>query len=160
MRYNLHSSRRQAEDREAVVDPKEIAETVIKRLEEAWNAADGAAFGESFAPDADFVAIRGDWHSGEEIAAGHQQLFDTIYAGSTVRYTVLRARSLDDNVILAHVRGTLNAPTGPLAGESEALASVVLVGEGGDHRIAALPQHPRRLAVVAGSGAPLGLLSD
>lgn len=117
------------------MDPKEIAETVIKRLEDAWNAGDGAAFGAPFAPDADFVAIRGDWHSGEEIAAGHQQLFDTIYACSAVQDTVLRARSLDDNVILAHV--TLNAPTGPLAGESEALASVVLVGEGGDHRIAA-----------------------
>jgi uncharacterized protein (TIGR02246 family) len=118
-------------------DPKSIAETVIKRLEDAWNAADGAAFGAPFAPNADFVAIRGDLHSGEEIAAGHQQIFDTIYAGSSIRYTVLRARALDDRVILAHVRASLNAPTGPLAGQTNALASVVLVGDGDDHRIAA-----------------------
>jgi uncharacterized protein (TIGR02246 family) len=120
------------------VDPKTIAETVIKRLEDAWNAADGEAFSEPFAPDADFVNIRGDLHSGsEEIAAGHQQIFDSIYAGSTVRYTVLQARELDNCVVLAHVGGTLNAPTGPLAGETKALASVVLVGDAGEHRIAA-----------------------
>jgi len=119
------------------VDPKSIAENMLKRLEDAWNAADGAAFGAPFAPEADFVNIRGDLLSGEEIAAGHEQIFDTIYAGSTVRYTVLRARALEDRVILAHVRGELNAPTGPLAGDNEALASVVLVGDGDDYRIAA-----------------------
>jgi uncharacterized protein (TIGR02246 family) len=119
------------------MDPKSIAETVIKRLEDAWNAADGAAFGAAFTPDADFVTIRGELHSGSGIAAGHQQIFDTIYAGSTIRYTVVQARELDDRVILAHVRATLNAPTGPLAGETDALASVVLVRDGDDHRIAA-----------------------
>ena len=118
--------------------PKSIAETVIKRLEDAWNAADGAAFSAPFAPDADFVDIRGDLHSGrEEIAAGHQQIFNSIYAGSTVRYTVLQARELDQRVVLAHVDGTLNAPTGPLAGETKALGSVVLVGDVDEHRIAA-----------------------
>ena len=50
---------------------------------------------------------------------------------------MLQARELDDRVMLAHVRGTLNAPAGPLAGETNALASVILVGDGGDHRIAA-----------------------
>jgi uncharacterized protein (TIGR02246 family) len=120
------------------MEPKSIAEAVVKRLEDAWNAADGAAFGAPFAPDADFVNIRGDLHSGgEEIAAGHQQIFDTIYAGSKLRYTVLRARELDAAVILAHVQGNLNVPGGPLAGEHDALASVVLVGDGDGHRIAA-----------------------
>jgi uncharacterized protein (TIGR02246 family) len=120
------------------VDPKSIADSVMKRLQDAWNAADGPAFGAPFAPDADFVNIRGDLHSGREaIAAGHQQIFDTIYAGSTLRYTLLRARELDDGVILAHVRGKLNVPAGPLAGETNALASLVLVRDGDDHRVAA-----------------------
>lgn len=120
------------------MNPKSTAETVIKRLEEAWNAADGAAFAEPFAPDADFVNIRGDLHTGrEEIAAGHQQIFDTIYAGSTVRYTVRQARELDEGVILAHISAVLSAPSGPLAGETSALASIVLVGDGDDHRVAA-----------------------
>lgn len=121
------------------MDPKSIAHTVMKRLQDAWNAADGAAFAAPFAPDADFVNIRGSLHSGQdEIAAGHQQIFDTIYAGSTLEYRLLRARELDDGVILAHVGGTLNVPGGPLAGETNALASLVLVRNGDDdHRVAA-----------------------
>jgi uncharacterized protein (TIGR02246 family) len=122
---------------EVRMDPRTTAETLIKRLQDAWNAADGAAFGAPFAPDADFVTIRGELHSGEAIAAGHQQIFDTIYAGSTVQYTVLEARELDDRVILAHVRGHLSVPAGPMAGEAEAVASVILVRDGDDHQIAA-----------------------
>ena len=60
-----------------------------------------------------------------------------MYAGSTVRYEVLQARPLDGNGVLAHVRGRLSAPTGPLAGEHEALASIVIVREGDEHRLAA-----------------------
>jgi uncharacterized protein (TIGR02246 family) len=115
-----------------------IAEGLMGRLERAWNAGDGAAFGAPFSADADFVAVRGDLHTGREaIGAGHQQIFDTIYAGSTVRYEVLQARALDDRVIVAHARGTLNAPTGPLAGEHRSTATVVLVEQGGDYEIAA-----------------------
>ena len=38
--------------------PEGVAAELIGRLERAWNEADGRAFGEPFAPDADFVAIR------------------------------------------------------------------------------------------------------
>ena len=127
-------------------DPTTTTETVVKRLQDAWNAADGAAFGAPFAADADFVTIRGELHSGEAIAAGHQQIFDTIYAGSTLRYTVLDAREIDDRVILAHLRGNLSVPAGPLAGEAEAVASIVLVRDGDEPRIAAF--HNTRVATV------------
>ena len=118
-------------------EPTATAEQLMERLQDAWNAADGAAFGAPFAPDADFVTIRGELHSGPAIAAGHQQIFDTIYAGSTVRYTVRDARELDGGVILAHVRGSLSVPAGPAAGEAEALGSVVIVRDGSEHRITA-----------------------
>lgn len=120
------------------MDPMSTAQTVVKQLEDAWNAADGAAFAAPFAPDADFVNIRGDLHTGQQaIAAGHQGIFDTIYAGSTVRYDVRQARELTAGVILAHVDAVLNAPSGPLAGETKALASIVLVGDGNEQRVAA-----------------------
>ena len=127
----------QASDLRGEMDPTTAVETVIASLQEAWNAADGAAFGASFAPDADFVTIRGELHSAEAIGVGHQQIFDPIYAGSTVQYTVLKARELDDRVILAHVRGKLSVPAGPMAGEADALASVVLIHDGHDHQITA-----------------------
>jgi uncharacterized protein (TIGR02246 family) len=120
------------------MNPTSTAETVIARLQDAWNAADGAAFAAPFAPDADFVNVRGDMHTGRDaIAAGHQQIFDTIYAGSTARYVIRKARDLVDGVILAQIDATLNVPAGPLAGELVGLASLVLVQDGGEHRIAA-----------------------
>jgi uncharacterized protein (TIGR02246 family) len=77
------------------MDPKSTAETVVKHLEDAWNAADGAAFAEPFAPDADFVNIRGDYHSGREaIAAGHQMIFETTTrAARCATCWIARARS-------------------------------------------------------------------
>jgi uncharacterized protein (TIGR02246 family) len=59
--------------------PENIANELIGRLEQAWNEADGRAFGEPFSADADFVEIRGECHQGQEaIAAGHQAIFDSI----------------------------------------------------------------------------------
>jgi len=115
-----------------------IAEAIMQRLELAWNHADGAAFGEPFSADADFVAIRGDLHTGRDaIAEGHQQILDTIYAGSTARYQVLHARQLGGRVILAHVRGTLSAPAGPLAGEHASTITVVLLKRDDKYEITA-----------------------
>ncbi|HZN87882.1 MAG TPA: SgcJ/EcaC family oxidoreductase [Thermoleophilaceae bacterium] len=114
------------------------AENTVRLLEDAWNAADGEAFGAPFAEDADFVNVRGELHSGRRaIAAGHQGIFDSIYAGSTVRYRVLQARELDHGSILAHVDAQLSVPGGPLAGDHQALASVLLVENGDGHAIAA-----------------------
>ena len=120
------------------MNPQTTATEVAQQLESAWNAGDGAAFAAPFAPDADFVNIRGELHSGAEaIAAGHQGIFDTIYSGSTVDYAVHQVRELSDGVILAHVRATLAVPGGPLAGRHDALASMVIVGNGDGPRVSA-----------------------
>jgi uncharacterized protein (TIGR02246 family) len=120
------------------MDPQTTAQPVIDRLESAWNAADGAAFGAPFAPGADFVNVRGELFTGADaIAAGHQGIFDTIYKDSTVNLTLLQARELDDGVILAHVGSKLQVPGGPLAGDHEAVGTVVLVPNGDGHRITA-----------------------
>ena len=110
----------------------------MQSLELAWNRADGAAFGEPFSADADFVAIRGDLHTGRAaIAAGHQQIFDTIYVGSTVGYEVLQARELDGQVIVAHIRGTIDAPGGPLAGQHACTITLVLLRHDDKYEITA-----------------------
>jgi uncharacterized protein (TIGR02246 family) len=120
------------------MDPKTIVEPVIQHLETAWNAGDGTAYAAPFTPDADFVNIRGELHSGaDNIGAGHQGIFNSIYKGSSVDYTVVKARELRDGEILAHVSGKLHVPEGPLAGDHEAIGTVVLVPDNGEHRIAA-----------------------
>ncbi len=118
--------------------PEGVAAELLGRLERAWNEADGRAFGEPFAPDADFVNIRGEHHRGREaIAAGHEAIFHSIYEGSTVVYEPTGARELPGGVILAHAGATLRAPSGPLAGEHNSMLSLVLVPGGGGWEIAA-----------------------
>ena len=76
----------------------------------------------------DEVGVRGEHHRGREaIAAGHQAIFDSIYKGSSTEYKLIQARELSDDVILAHAKGVLRAPSGPLAGEHSAVQSLVLV---------------------------------
>jgi uncharacterized protein (TIGR02246 family) len=115
-----------------------VAKELIGRLERAWNEGDGWAFAESFAPDADFVDIRGEHHRGQEaIAAGHQAIFDSVYKGSTTDYELTGARELSDGVILAHATADLSAPSGPMAGEHSSVLSLVLVRGGAGWKIAA-----------------------
>ena len=116
---------------------EQIARDVLARLEEAWNAGDGTAFGAPYRDDASFVTIRGELAHGQEIGAGHAQIFTSIYAGSTNRMELLEAHRVDDDVIVATSRNTLDAPHGPLAGVHAAMSTSVLVRTEGEWRIAA-----------------------
>ena len=119
--------------------PEKIAHDVIKQLEDSWNTANGEAFGEAFTEDADFIAIRGDYHQGREaIAKGHHAIFNSIYKDSRATYELIRARALSDDVILAQTRSDLSAPSGPLAGEHSSVSTLVLVRDEGAWLVAGL----------------------
>jgi uncharacterized protein (TIGR02246 family) len=119
-------------------DRERIVSDLVGELQEAWNAADGTRFARSFAEDADFVNIRGEhFRTRGAIAKGHQAIFNTIYKDSAVHYDVAGVRTIAPAVLLAHVKSTLKAPTGPLAGEHSSLFSIVLVQDQEDWRIAA-----------------------
>ena len=71
-------------------------EDITRRMETAWKAGDGAAFAAPFAEDADFVNIRGEHFRGRDtIARGHDEIFRTIYAGSSI---VVQSRSIVSSV--------------------------------------------------------------
>lgn len=117
---------------------RQVADDILQRLEQAWNAADADGFAAPFTDDADFVDIRGVHNRGREaIAAGHRHIFDTIYRGSRVRYAPYQARRIADGVLLAHSRATLDVPAGPLAGTHDATSSLLLVRGGGGWQVAA-----------------------
>ncbi|HTM36945.1 MAG TPA: SgcJ/EcaC family oxidoreductase [Terriglobales bacterium] len=66
---------------------------VVRGLETAWNRGDSVAWAEFFAEDADFIHILGGHFSGRiAIEQGHRVIFDTIYKGSTNKYTVNKVR--------------------------------------------------------------------
>jgi uncharacterized protein (TIGR02246 family) len=113
-------------------------EQVVAHLESSWNVWDGDAFAEPFAADADFVNIRGEhMRSRPAIAAGHDRIFRTIYAGSSVRMTLEAARLLRNEVALAHVDSLLLIPAGPMAGSLRARFSIVLTKGNAGWEIAA-----------------------
>src|SRR5690349_1916071 len=111
----------------------DIATGVLGRLETAWNAADGAAFGAAYRPDASFVTVQGLHIEGAEaIGAGHAGIFATIYAGSVNTMELVSARAVADGVVLAVSHHTLRVPAGPLAGTHEAMSTSVLVRDPDD----------------------------
>ena len=121
-----------------------VAAGIAARLEATWNAADAAGFAAEFTPDADFVNVRGDYGSGRgAIEAAHAHIWSTIYAGSTIRYSVARCRQLAPGVLIAHLDAHLRVPSGPLAGEIHAIPSLVLVQAGEGWQIAAFHNTPR-----------------
>jgi uncharacterized protein (TIGR02246 family) len=124
---------------EHTTDPVTIAATMFELMEQAWNRADGAAFGALFDDDTDFVNIHGAHLRGDGafIARGHQVLFDGIYAGSTVRYRVDVAREVSPGCVVAVVAATLDAPTGPLQGINEARITVAITEREGHWSITA-----------------------
>ncbi len=100
-----------------ILDPTTISAARLTQLERAWNRDDGAAFGHEFAPDADFVDIRGGHHWGAAaIGRGHQALFDSVYTGSTISYQLEAARVVAPGCVIAVARATLNATSGPNQG--------------------------------------------
>jgi uncharacterized protein (TIGR02246 family) len=117
---------------DVATDPAAIAASLFQQAEQAWNDADGAAFGALFTEESDFVNIRGEHHRGSvAIARGHQGIFDTIYAGSRVQYRPESARSVAPGIIVALAGATLEVPAGPLAGVLEARMTVVITQQGG-----------------------------
>lgn len=113
------------------LDVARIVGDVLGELESAWNDADGARYGNAFTPDADFVDIRGSHHHGAgAIGHGHQGIFDTIYAGSTVAYTPRTSAQVFPDAILGIVESTLDAPTGPLRGVHRSTATALVVRDG------------------------------
>ena len=111
-------------------DAVAVVEPIVEHLQQAWNSGDGMGFAGPFAEDADFVEIRGGHHHGAvAVGRGHEAIFSTIYAGSTVDLQVETARSVGPGVVVALVHSTMTAPTGPMQGVNRARMTMVIVEE-------------------------------
>lgn len=114
------------------VNATDIAAARLSHLERAWNDADGAAFGREFTADADFVDIRGGHHRGDAaVADGHQALFQSVYAGSTIRYQLDSARVLGPGSVIAVATATLTAPSGPARGVNRSRLTMAITEQDG-----------------------------
>jgi len=109
------------------IDPTLVSTAILTRLQDAWNASDGAGYGAAFAQESDFVTVRGEHFRGPHvITGGHQGIFDTIYRGSNVKLDLDLARELARGVVLAVASSTLDVPSGPLEGRHHSRMTLVL----------------------------------
>ena len=105
---------------------------LIDGLVAGWNAQDGNAFARQFAPDADFTNVMGlRAHGRELIARGHDELFATVFQGTTLTPAIEQVRFLRPDVAVAEVVFTLKQKDGtPWRGFPRSIASLTAVREG------------------------------
>jgi uncharacterized protein (TIGR02246 family) len=109
---------------------------IVEDLEAAWNLADARRFAAPFAPDADFINIRGEHHRGQPaIEQGHRHLFETVYQGSRVRFHLEGLRPLRTDVVIAFLRSRLEYGESARRLDGDARPALVLTREAGTWRI-------------------------
>src|SRR3712207_3495120 len=119
------------------IDPTLVATEVLSRLQDGWNAADGARYGAAFAEESDFVTVRGEHVRGAQgIADGHQRIFDSIYRDSTVHMDLENASQVAPGVVVAVATSTLDAPSGPLQGRSNSRMTLTITNGDEGWRVA------------------------
>lgn len=119
-------------------DATAVATTILERLERAWNRGDGPGFGAEFAGESDFVDIRGGHHRGDgAIGRGHQALFETIYADSTVSLRLDMARVVAPGCLVAVVSAALDAPHAPPMPSDRSRMTLVIAKQPGRWAVSA-----------------------
>ncbi|WP_019203927.1 SgcJ/EcaC family oxidoreductase [Tsukamurella sp. 1534] len=86
--------------------PDGAVRALVDRFTAAWNAGDGRAFGDTYAPDAVHVTFQGAALNGrEEITRTHAELFGTFLRGSRIDLNLTSIRFLDETVAVVYGTG-------------------------------------------------------
>ena len=116
---------------------------VVRQVQDGWNAHDGKAFAAPFAPDADYVNVRGERAEGREaIAKGHTAIFSTIYKDSHNVGTVRSIRFLRPDVAVVHAEWNLEFRAGGETRKGHAMNTMVMTKDSGRWSIAAFQNTP------------------
>ncbi len=91
------------------------AHEIMTKLQTAWSMGDGDAFASQFTHDADFVNIVGDVVRGRaHIATHHDEIFGSVYQGSTMRVDSLRTTEIAPGVATIEAAATVISSFGEL----------------------------------------------
>ncbi len=110
----------------------------VEQMAKGWNMKSGAEFAKPFAEDADYVVVNGAHIKGRAAnAAGHQQIFDTIYKDSRNAWTIKQIRFVRPDVAVVHVEWNLSFKVNGEEQKGHALSTMVMTKEKGKWSIAA-----------------------
>ena len=99
----LSHHRRAGDEKEetTTMSDEQSLRDIVSGLEAAWNRGDSIAWAGFFAEDADFIHVLGGHFNGRTvIEKGHRAIFDTIYKGSTNKFTVKKVRLIGGKACL------------------------------------------------------------
>jgi uncharacterized protein (TIGR02246 family) len=114
---------------------EQVLHDIVKHLESAWNASDSKAWTSQFADDATFIHIYGGQLDGRAAIEGsHRVIFDTIYKGSRLTFTVRSVRMLRHDVAVVWTRALVVTAQGS---EVDTRPTMVLVKDQGNWQIVA-----------------------
>lgn len=116
---------------------------IVQQLQDGWNAHDGKAFAEPFAPDADYVNVRGLPAKGRDaIEKGHTAIFSTIYKESHNVGTVKSIRFVRPDVAVVHAEWNLEFRAGSDTRKGHAINTMVMTKHKGKWSIAVFQNTP------------------
>jgi len=118
---------------------------LLRRMREAWERGDGAAYAALFTKDARYVNAPGTRTVGrEQIAASHQQIFDSFFAGTRLGSSYpVELQPVAPNVVLIHTSGAVLFPgEDEQAVASNGLLTIVAVATDDGWRIASFANTP------------------
>jgi uncharacterized protein (TIGR02246 family) len=87
-------------------DDEASVRAVLTKLERAWNAGDAKAWGDVFAPDADFTVWSGlRVHGRQAIVAGHDGIFKGPYKGTKLKLEIDSLKWVRPDVAIVLTKG-------------------------------------------------------
>lgn len=130
------SNGKRAEDEKAV-------RQVIKNIADAWAAGDGVNYADNFTDDVIYTVWNGHQINGRaENISGHQEIFDTIYKGTTVRWEIQKIRFLSDDVAVAKLQGEMFRGDKKVEDVPVVVPAMILKKEQGKWRVAVFQNTP------------------
>ncbi len=138
-------------------EARQLVESTIKALEDAWDRGDGAAWAAKCTADVDFINLLGMYVKGRPIvAAMHEKIFRGPYAGSTLKFELELVRPLSNDAVLAIVPGELQIPEGEVKGFVRTVATILFVRYEDEWQVASFQNtkreatNPDHTAIMAG----------
>jgi uncharacterized protein (TIGR02246 family) len=105
-------------------------QNIVKQLEIAWNGYDSVGWAAFFTEDANFIHIYGGQLDGRPaIEAAHRIIFDTVYKGSYLSFTLRSIRFVRPDVAIVFTQMHLKFYEGNETRKMETRPTLVVVKE-------------------------------
>jgi uncharacterized protein (TIGR02246 family) len=141
-------------------DSKESIKHVFDGLSDAWEQADGNAWGNYFTDAADFTVWFGLHLKGrKEISEGHQWVFDTLYPNTRYEFTITDLYFLKPDIAIAHLNASIIKPGDALPEEPHTLPVAVLQKIGNTWKIVMFHNMKNQIKEIE-EGRKKGILGD